>query len=222
MQKNMSVDYEESLTIENLENTKQELRKSISHETRQLEQKTSNDALRAKQQIIQKQRKHAQHTLQRVRTVRQNKQRHTKPHGSHQTKPPDTRNGTSTWLTLKPHKDSTSEDFHRPTRKISQIHTLNSYNRKDSPPSHKCVYYWVTTCAFMDVLAVSVPSLSFLNTTTRVLSDHNSHTLFCFVFETVLLLLFVMGWVFLSLMHPLACSGLVSCFCSPRTVNTMS
>jgi lipopolysaccharide export LptBFGC system permease protein LptF len=158
MQKNMSVDYEESLTIENLENTKQELRKSISHETRQLEQKTSNDALRAKQQIIQKQRKHAQH----------------------QTKPPDTRNGTSTWLTLKPHKDSTSEDFHRPTRKISQIHTLNSYNRKDSPPSHKCVYYWVTTCAFMDVLAVSVPSLSFLNTTTRVLSDHNSHTLFCF------------------------------------------
>jgi surface protein len=56
-------------------------------------------------------------------------------------------------------------------------------------------------------LAVATPSVVVvLNTTTRVLSDHNSHPFCCFVlwFETVLFVVVGGGLVFfLSLLHPL-------------------
>ena len=149
-----SIDFEKSLSDN-------ELRKSISRESRILERVHTQHANSAKKNVIQKQQRHNQHTLERVRK-----------HTLERDKNADNvqvRNGTSTWMTLKAASSDSDispgfEKFKKPTRHLSQIHTLQSYNKKDSPCLHKSVYYWISGCAVMDVFVWFVFMLVFTTT----------------------------------------------------------
>ena len=149
-----SIDFEKSLSDN-------ELRKSISRESRILERVHTQHANSAKKNVIQKQQRHNQHTLERVRK-----------HTLERDKTADNvqvRNGTSTWMTLKAASSDSDispgfEKFKKPTRHLSQIHTLQSYNKKDSPCLHKSVYYWISGCAVMDVFVWFVFMLVFTTT----------------------------------------------------------
>jgi hypothetical protein len=58
-------------------------------------------------------------------------------------------------------------------------------------------------------VATPIAVVVFEYTTTRVSSDHNSHTrfvIFVLGFGTVPFLWVVVGWSFFSLLHPLSCS----------------
>ena len=162
---------------------KQEItRRRLSQEARTLAQTSEGHANNTKTKIVESQRHHSLHTMERLRH-RQHHDRDMSPQHLYNDDMDDInmvddddnndddvkrkitygRNGTSTWMTLKPTiselsvSNDTSRDsdgliqLKKPSRHESHKENLLWYNQEDSPCHHKVMFYWVTGCAFIDV-----------------------------------------------------------------------